>query len=175
MSDPIPKRYDNPARDAFIASVGDPAFDRAHKDWPVLRDRYADTRSVADLAALPTLPEQWPTLFRVRALSVAARATCYAAPSVPAQRVNALRLGLVARVDGPRTYADGAVAGCAETAFATVPGAALQQVAEEALDGVAALLGGDGLDELADAILHRADANPRRMLPFPLPPRSVLQ
>lgn len=177
MTDPTPpKRYDNPARDAWVASVGDPAFDREHEAWPALRDRYVDTRSVADLAALPTLPGQWPTLWRARALSVGARATCYSATSVAAQRLNALRFGLVSQVDGPRAYepAEGRVSGCAEKPFDVVPGAVFPQAADAGLDALAALVGGDGLDELADVILHRADSNPRRLLPFPLPPRSAL-
>lgn len=172
-----PKRFDNPARDAFVASVGDPAFDRSHKEWETLRNRYADTRSIADLAALPVLPEQWPQLWRVRPLTTAGRATAYTSGASSLQRITALRLGLVARIDGPRTYDDvnGTVGGATEVALAQLAGAALAQVTEAALDEAGAHLGGDGLDELADVILHRADVSPRRMLPFPLPPRSALQ
>lgn len=172
-----PKRYDNPARDAWVASVGDPAFDREHPEWIARRNRYADTRSVADLAALPVLPEQQPQLWRVRPLTTAGRATAYTSGASSLQRITALRLGLVARIDGPRTYdtVSGTVGGAAEVPLAQLAGAALAQVTDAALDEAGAHLGGDGLDELADVILHRADASPRRMLPFPLPPRSALQ
>lgn len=174
---PAPKRYDNPARDAFIASVGDPAFDRSHPAWVNLRDRYIDTRSIADLAALPVLPEQWPQLWRVRPLTTGGRATAYTSATPSLQRITALRLGLVSRVDGPRTYdaVNGTIGGATEIALPQVPNAPLPQVTDAALDEASAQLGGDALDELADVILHRADGSPRRMLPFPLPPRSALQ
>lgn len=170
------KRYDNPARDAYVASIGDPAFDRASPAWPALRDRYVDTRSIADLAALPVLPAQLPTLWRVRPLTVAGRAMAYASSSASLQRLNAVRLALIARVDGPRTYdaAEGRVTGCTEVEAQQMANTAVPQAHESAVDAAAALLGGDGLDELGDVILHRASGNPRRMLPFPLPPPSVL-
>lgn len=170
------KRYDNPARDAYVASLGDPAFDRSNPAWPALRDRYIDTRSIADLAALPVLPEQWPTLWRVRPLTVAGRAMAYASTSPSLQRLNAVRLALVARVDGPRIYdaAEGRVSGCTESEAPQMANVAVAQALESAVDAAHALLGGDGLDELGDVILHRASGNPRRMLPFPLPPPSAL-
>jgi len=174
---PTPKRYDSPARDAFIASVGDPAFDREHPAWVALRDRYVDTRSIADLAALPVLPEQQPQLWRVRPLTTAGRATAYTSATPSLQRITALRLGLVSRVDGPRTYdaVNGTIGGATEIALAQMPNAPLPQVTDAALDEASSQLGGDALDELADVILHRADASPRRVLPFPLPPLSTLR
>lgn len=169
-----PPQNDSPARDAYVASLADPAFDRAHADWDALRDRYVETRALADLARLPVRPGAWPTLFRVRPLSVSARATAHSSPAVSLQRLWAARLGVVARVDGPRVYGDGAVSDCTEKRLATHRGSNPPQATDEELDAMVQEFGGDWLDELAEVILHRANTSPRKLLPFPQPPLSAL-
>lgn len=169
-----PPQNDNPARDAYVASLADPAFDREHPDWLELRDRYVETRALADLARLPVKPGCHPTLWRIRPLTVAARATAYSTAAPSLQRLWAARLGLVARVDGPRVYGDGAVSDCAEKRLDTHRGSNPPQVKDEALDEAARQFGGDLLDELADVILHRANTSPKKLLPFPPPPPSAL-
>jgi hypothetical protein len=172
---PAPLRNDNPARDTWIASLLDPAFDRNHREWPERRDRYTATRAVADLAALPTLPEQFPSLWRVRALSAVARTGIYAQATVTAQRLTALRFALVARIDGARTYGPDGVTGCAERAFARVKGAPVPQVEDAAIDAEMNEFGGLWLDELGEVVIHRTNAPRRVYLPFPLLlPSSVL-
>ena len=169
-----PPQNDNPGRDAYVASLADPAFDRAHADWGALRDRYVETRALADLARLPVKPGAWTTLFRVRPLSVSARATAHSSPAVSLQRLWAARLGVVARVDGPRVYGDGAVSDCQEKRLATHRGSTPPQATDEELDALVQEFGGDWLDELAEVILHRANTSPRKLLPFPQPPLSAL-
>lgn len=170
-----PLRNDNPARDTWIASLLDPAFDRDHLEWPARRDRYAATRAVADLAALPLVPELLPALWRVRALSAVARTGVYAQASLGAQRLTALRFALVARVDGPRTYAPDGVVNCTERAFPRVKGAAVPQVEDAAIDAEMSELGGLWLDEIGEVVIHRTNAPRRVYLPFPLLlPSSVL-
>lgn len=168
------KRHDNPARDLLVASLTDPAFDRAQPTWREASARYGETRAVADLAALPLLPNQRPTLWKVRPLSIAARAIVLGATTVASQRLNALRLGLVERLDGALAQFDGTVTGATPTALQTIEGAALPQVKDEAIQAAADEWGGVWLDELADVILHRMDLPPRRYIPFPLPLPSVL-
>lgn len=163
---PAPQN-DNPSRDTWLASLLDPAFDRDHPDWPELRDRYAQTRAVADLARLPTVPEQHPVLWRVRALSAVARTAIYAQTSLAAQRLTALRFALAARVDGPRAYGPDGVQG-AEVRFALVRGAAVPQVEDAAVDAQASEFGGLWLDELGEVVIHRTNAPRRVYLPFPL-------
>jgi hypothetical protein len=169
-----PPQNDSPARDAYVATLADPAFDRDHADWPALSDRYVRTRALADLARLPTRPGLWPTLWRIRPLSVAARATAHSSAAVSLQRLWGARLGLVARVDGTRVYGDGAVSDCQEKRLDTYPGSAPPQVKDEALDAQVAEFGGDWLDEIAEVILHRTNSAPRKLLPFPQPPASAL-
>lgn len=169
-----PLQNDSPARDAYVASLGDLAFDREHADWPALRDRYIQTRALADLARLPTQGGLWPVLWRIRPLTVAARATAHSSPAVSLQRLWAARLGLVARVDGARIYGDGAVSDCQEKRLDTHPGANPPQVKDEVLDAQVQEFGGDWLDEIAEVILHRVNASPRKLLPFPQPPLSLL-
>lgn len=172
---PEPPRNDNPARDTWVCSLLDAAFDREHAEWPALRDRYANTRAVADLAKLPALPGQWPALWRLRALSAVARTSFFAQASLGAQRLTALRLALVARVDGPRTYAEGGVTGCTEKAFPRLKGAPVPQVEDAAIDAEMNELGGLWLDELGELVIHRTNAPRRVYLPFPLLlPSSVL-
>lgn len=171
---PSPPQNDSPARDAYVATLADPAFDRAHGDWPALRDRYIQTRALADLARLPTLGGLWPVLWRIRPLSVAARATAHSSAAVSLQRLWAARLGLVARVDGARVYGDGAVSDCQEKRFDAYPGSSPPQVKDEVLDAQVQEFGGDWLDEVAEVILHRVNSSPRKLLPFPPPPASAL-
>jgi len=168
------KRHDNPARDLLVASLTDPAFDHAHATWREASARYGETRAFADLAALPLLPNQRPTLWKVRPLSIAARAIVLGASTAASQRLNALRLGLVERLDGALVQLDGAVTGATPTALPCIEGAALPQVKDEALQAAADEWGGVWLDELADVILHRMDLPPRRYIPFPLPLPSAL-
>lgn len=178
MTEPAaPLRHDNPARDAFLASLLDPAFDRAAPGWAALRDRYAKTRAVADLAALPTLPDQWPTLWRVRALGAVARAAALTNTSTVLQRLSAVRFGVVSRIDGPRTYdpGNGVVVNATESPLAVAEGAQLPQLATAAVDAQVETHGGLWVDEIGEAILHRTDLPPRRYLPFPCPlPSSLL-
>lgn len=169
-----PPQNDNPGRDAYVASLLDPAFDREHADWPDLRDRYVETRALADLSRLPVKPGTWPSLFRIRPLTVAARATAHSSPAVSLQRLWAARLGVVSRVDGARVYGDGTVSDCNEKRFATHRGSNPPQVTDEELDALLREFGGDLLDELAEVILHRANTSPRKLLPFPQPPPSAL-
>lgn len=163
---PAPQN-DNPAKDTWVASLLDAAFDRQHPDWPDLRDRYAQTRAVADLARLPTVPELAPALWRLRPLSAVARTAIYAQTSLAAQRLTALRFALVARVDGPRSYGPDGVQGN-ETRFPLVKGAAVPQVEDAAIDAQAAELGGLWLDEIGEVVIHRTNAPRRVYLPFPL-------
>ncbi len=169
-----PPQNDSPARDAYVATLSDSAFNRDHDDWPALRDRYIQTRALADLARLPVLPGRWPTLWRIRPLTVAARATAHSSPAVSLQRLWAARLGLVARVDGPRTFGDGVIGDCQEKRLDTYPGSSPAQVKDEALDAQVQEFGGDWLDEVAEVILHRVNTSPRKLLPFPQPPASAL-
>lgn len=168
------KRHDNPARDLLVASLTDPAFDHAHPTWREASARYGETRAVADLAALPVIPGQLPTLWRVRPLSIAARASVLGTSSVAVQRLFALRFGLVERLDGAAVQANGNPVGGTTTALATVDGAAIAQTRDEAIQAAADEWGGVWLDEIADVILHRMDLPPRRYFPFPLPLPSAL-
>lgn len=171
-----PLRHDNPARDAFVASLLDPAFDRDAPGWAAARDRYAKTRAVVDLAALPVLPDQWPTLWRVRPLSSVARAAALSNSSVVLQRLSAVRFGVAARIDGPRAYdlSRGGVTECVEVALATTEGAQIPQITAAAVDAQTETHGGLWIDEIGEVILHRTDLPPRRYLPFPLPLPSAL-
>lgn len=172
---PEPLRNDNPARDTWVCTLLDAAFDREHEEWPALRDRYANTRAVADLAKLPALPGQWPALWRLRALSAVARTSFFAQASIGAQRLTALRLALVGRVDGPRTYAADGVTGCVEKALPRLKGAPVPQVEDAAIDAQLDEYGGLWLDELGEVVIHRTNAPRRVYLPFPLLlPSSVL-
>jgi hypothetical protein len=169
-----PKRHDNPSRDLWVASLLDPAFDHEHKTWKEARDRYSETRSTADLAALPLLPNQRPTLWKLRALSIAARSLVLGASTISGQRLNALRLALVERADGATVQLDGTITGATPTTLACIEGAALPQVKDEALQSAADEWGGVWLDELGDVVLHRMDLPPKRYIPFPLPLPSAL-
>lgn len=166
-----PLRHDNPARDAFVASLLDPALDRDHPTWPAARDRYARTRAVVDLAALPTLPDQWPTLWRLRPLTSVARAAALSNASIVLQRLSAVRFSVVARIDGPRTYepVKGTVSDCAETMLPLHEGAQIPQISGPAVDAQTETHGGLWIDEIGEVVLHRTDLPPRRYLPFPLP------
>lgn len=171
---PDPPRNDNPARDTWVASLLDPAFDKAHENWRAACDRYVATRALADLAKLPTLPEQWPTLWRLRPLTAIARTLVYSNTNLVGQRHTALRLALVARVDGPRTYVDGAVANCKEERLAHLRGAAVPQVEEAAIDAQVNEFGGLWLDEIGEIVIHRTNAPRKVYLPFPQPLPSQL-
>jgi hypothetical protein len=171
-----PLRHDNPARDTWVASLLDPALDRDHPAWPAARDRYARTRAIADLAALPTIPDQWPTLWRLRPLTSVARAAALSSTSTVLQRLSAVRFGVVARIEGPRSYdpARGTVGDCAEVALPTADGAQVPQITAAAVDAQTETHGGLWIDEVGEIILHRTDLPPRRYLPFPLPLPSAL-
>ena len=163
--------HDNPARETHVASLADPSFDHAHADWPKLRDAYARSRSLADLAKLPRLAEQPLTLWRLRPLSVAARSAVFASAAESMQRLSAVRLGVVARLDNA-TVEGGAVKG-AETVLPAIEGG-LPQVQDPALQAEVDAWGGLWVDELGDVIIHRTNLPPRRFFAFPLPLPSAL-
>lgn len=167
------QKHDNPARETFVASLLDPAWDRSHAAWPAARDAYIATRSLAALAAIPIAAGQAPVLWRIRALSVAARAACYGSSLASVQRLSALRHGLVARLDGPR-FIDGRVEATRETIFDTIPGAPLPTVPDSVLQTQVDEWGGLWVDEIGDVIIHRADLPPSRFVRFPLPLPSAL-
>lgn len=164
---------DNPARDTFVASLTDPAFDRAHASWRDLSRRYAETRAVADLAALPCRDGLVPTLWRIRALSVSARAGCYTSSIASLQRLQAVRFGLVARLDNARFIA-GKVEATSERIFEPIKGISVAQVSDDDIQAQVESFGGVWVDEIGDIILHRADLPPSRFVRFPLPLSSAL-
>ena len=169
-----PKRNDHPARDLWVGSLLDPAFDRAHASWKETSARYSETRAAADLRAMPVILGQRPTLWRLRPLSITARQTVLTSTSYPMQRLLALRLGLVERVDGAELSPEGAPVGVVPVVLKGIEGSVTPQLTDEAMQGEVDAWGGYWLDEIADVILARMDLSPRRYLPFPLPLPSAL-
>lgn len=182
------RRYENPARETFIASALDPAFDVPTTDElarltgderaegerrRALLNTYAESRSLADLAAIPLRSNERPVLWRVRALGAEQRALVNSNRLVANADLDAVRFGVVARIEGASITADGAVTGGVETKLALVPGARLVSITDEAIDGEVAIAGGTWVDEMGGAIRHRSDQHPRRCLPFTLPPRAA--
>jgi len=181
-------RYENPARDTHLASVLDPAFavpgtdelarltgdERAEGERRrALLNTYAESRSLADLIAVPTRGTERPVLWRVRALGVEQRALVNSNRLPALADLDAVRFGVVARIEGATITPDGAVQGGTETKLALTEGARLVTITDAAIDGEMAVGGGTWVDEMGAAIRHRSDQHPRRCLPFPLPPRLV--
>lgn len=165
------KQHDHPAAPIWVASLTDAAWDRSHAKWPELSAAYADSRSQADLEALPVSVGMTPTLFRVRALPVLTRALVLSHSTLAAQRLSALRFGLA---DKAVALFSGAMPTGEITPLRLVEGATTATVHEDELQSIANLYGGVVLDEIADVILHRLDLPPARFLPFPLPVPSAM-
>jgi hypothetical protein len=181
-----PLRFDNPARDTFLASVADPAFavptldefarlsgdERAAGERArALLNTYAESRSLADLAAIPLRGAEKPVLWRVRAINAEQRALVNSNRLPALADLDAARFGVVARVEGATVTPEGTVTGGTETKLAQTEGARLPTITDAAIDGETSLAGGTWVDEMGAAIRHRSDQHPRRCLPFPLPQR----
>ncbi len=126
----------------------DPAFDRSDREaWLVAAKRYTQTRSPADLAALPLLEGRKPRLYAVRVLSPEAYTAVKAQGTVEQRDLLACRAGVAAYKDTDgRTFDAPLEAGS--------PGAA--PVATAAwLKTLQSLGGGQLLQELAAVVLRR--------------------
>ena len=89
-----------PLRVAQVCGVRcDPAFDRAHEDWPRRVERYLRTRAEADLDALPLLAGRRPTYWLVGHLAPAAWMALDGVTVPAARAVVAVQFGCLARID----------------------------------------------------------------------------
>lgn len=167
-----PQRADSPTHPLWVASLSDPAWDRTSPSWATAAERYANTRALVDLIALPLVPNAVPRLYRLRPLSIQVRALVLSQSSLGAQRLAALRFALESVIDSTISM-NGPDSGT-PTPFAQYPGVTHWQVHDDALQAEADTVGALVLDEIADVVLHRLDLPPRRFFPFPLPLPSAM-
>lgn len=164
--------HDHPARDTFVASILDPAFDTSTLEKRALLDAYAASRDLADLAVVPTVAGQTSVLWKVRPLTATQRGVVNSNRHEGLSDVDALRYAVVARIEGAQVL-------LLDDGGAWVNGGVVTElrrgdnglVTDEALAAELEIGGGVWVDELGAVIRHRSNLHPRRFLPFTLPPR----
>lgn len=160
---------DNPARDTYVASYLDPAFDTSTPEGLAALDAYARTRALADLAKVPLVEHTRPVLWRVRALTAQERAIVVSNRTPPMADYDAVRYAVIERIEDAVVTPEGRVEGGRPTLLARDKASGLATA--EALAAEMDVAGGAWIDEMGGVIRQRTDMHPRRLLPFRLPPR----
>lgn len=131
--------------------------------------RYARSRSEADRAKVPLRPDTRPSLFQLRPMSVAAVRWCKQVTGEErAQRIVACACHEFTDEAGHAHLATdhGKIYEEEKARFAVASDDWLQHLAD--------LYGNGAIRELAEVALTRAEAGPRALSPFRLPPGSML-
>jgi hypothetical protein len=148
----------------------DPALELDTPGVDELLSIYAGTRDPADRAKLPLKQGGVLSLFRLNLLNSSALRFCKSAPSLEARVQWFVQVGCHRFTDekGQEHLASqhGKLTDSADRKF--------KIASEEWLDHVRALYGNGALFELAQCIGDRAEASPRALAPFGLPPGSTL-
>lgn len=166
----------NPSRLLRVMLVGtlpgvhpptcDPAVDLSARPGALL-SAYERTRSDADRAAIPLRPGASPSLFEVSPLTPAGYR--YVRDAQGAMRDHrAFRLCCHAFTDEHGQRHEAAQHG------GIVTTGTIAEASDDWLDHVAGLYGEAGIREVAKVALDRAEAGPRAVAPFGLPPGLML-
>jgi hypothetical protein len=148
----------------------DPALDLEHPDAGALLSAYAGSRAPADLAKLPLKKGGVLSLFTTLPLNSSALRFVKSALSMETRVQWLVQVGCHEFTDEKsethKATQHGKLTDSADKKF--------KVASEDWLDFLRGRYGSAGLEELALVILDRAEASPRALAPFGLPPGSTL-